>query len=833
MSSKISQALQSLFEKHRIVFWYDDRRELKEEFQDVYLLGVEKLEIDNNQFSLKYHILREEPDKRFLLYHAGEQPDNLNNWLLDVQLANGVFSADKISMWMAELELGPNYRNLFEEHQDFFNAASRRDALKERDIKGDDHHIIRLKMMATCMGASVEAGVECILLALFDELASGKTDGFNSLEKYGLTTHFWRDLSRIYGYDSEKPHINDFAINLFESCYKLNLHEISNLLPEVLILLNHWQDSAKYQESFEALSDRFANLLNIKGDLDNRSLPDLLSLDLFKQIDYRILEELMKGVLGRSTTEARCKEILHQRSSTYWYGSLFKVMYQAVYTASQLFSKIKDIHLQVNTLADGLTKYASTWYQIDQLYREYIYDVRQSKQTTFFNELNKMVEGYYNNNFLKPLNNNWQLVVDEVSHWGDIGLGMQRHFYTDFVDPILAQNAKVAVIISDAMRYEVGEALRKLIVREGRFTAEISEMLGVLPSYTQLGMAALLPNNSLEIQGDGTVTVDNLSASGTDNRGKVLAQTLLGESQALLASDIGAMTTDERRILFRENQVVYVYHNQIDAVGDKLSEEGRTVEAVETTLNELLDLIKMLSNANFTKILLTSDHGFLYQHQDIDESDFAVTDITGDEIYSKNRRYVVGKGLNKQISLKYFTAEQVDLAGYYEIMIAKSINRMRLKGASIRFVHGGASLQEIVIPVVSVTKERTSSADVKPVDVDKINGSSNKITTGQISVKFYQLEPVSAKISGRTLRAGIYAGDGSLISNVHTLNFNFESSNPRDREMTRTFQLVNTADKYNGQIVYLCLEELIPNTTKYQKIKEWPYHLDKTLFTLF
>jgi uncharacterized protein (TIGR02687 family) len=831
--NKISQALQSLFEKHRIVFWYDPKHEMREEFDEAWLLGVEKLEIENNEFNLKYRILREQPGQRFLLYHAGSPPPDSDNWLLDVQLANGVFLADKISMWMAELGLGPTYRGLVEEHQDFFNADSRRQALAERDIKENDHHLLRLKMMAVCSGASVEARPDSILLSLLDDLASGKTDAHDALEKFGLSQYLWKDVQRIYSYDSQKPHIKDFAINLFESCFHLDLHQPSKLSPEALILLNHWQDSARYRPSFEILSDQFADLLNVKGTLTKVALSDLISLDLFKIIDFRILQEMMSGVLDHSLTESRCKELVHQRSSTYWYQAVFKEMYQAVYTAAVLFSRINNIHLEVNTLADGLHKYISTWYQIDQLYREYISDVRQSKQTTFFKSLDEMVEGHYNNNFLKPLNNNWQLVVDSLSQWGRSSIKMQRHFYEDFVNPIISQGAKVAVIISDAMRYEVGDALRTLIVREGRFTAEMDHMLGVLPSYTQLGMAALLPNQSLEVMDGGTVNVDGMSALGTENRGQVLDKTSPGNTSVMLSGDLEKMTTEERRALFRDNQVVYVYHNQIDAVGDKLSEEGRTVEAVAKTLDELADLIKMLSNANFTKILVTSDHGFLYQHQQIDESDFAVTDIEGDKIFSKNRRYIIGKGLKKQMSLKHFAAEQVGLAGDYEILLAKSINRMRSKGSSIRFVHGGASLQEIVIPVVSVSKERTASADVYPVEVDKINGQNNKITTGQISVKFYQCEPVSAKTSGRTLRAGIYASDGVLISNVHTLNFNFESPSPRDREIPRSFQLTNAADSYNGQIVFLRLEELIPNTTKYQVIKEWPYHLDKTLFTLF
>jgi uncharacterized protein (TIGR02687 family) len=688
-------------------------------------------------------------------------------------------------------------------------------------------------MMAVCLGAGVEPRLESILMGLLDELAAGEDSAYSSMEKYGLLTHLWQDLLALYGYQSEHPHIKDFAIKLFEAGYTMGLNEPSELTQEAAIFLNHWQDSLKSRHSFEALSDQFAKDLNIQEDLITRPIAALMSLDLFKIIDFRILELLMAGVMDRSIPDNQCRDIAHHRSSTYWYSSFFEQMYRAVATASRMLARLKDLQFHIDSIDDGVTKYTSTWYQIDQLYRDYVFFVRQSKQTTFFKALNEVIDGHYNNTFLAPLNNNWQLVVDKESHWESSAIGLQRHFYKDHVDPILAQNAKVAVIISDAMRYEVGEALRSRIEGEGRFTAEISPMLGMLPSYTQLGMAALLPNDKLVIQADGTVTVDGLSASGTENRGKILAQKLPGASRALLAADLAAMAHEERRGLFRDNQVVYVYHNQIDAVGDKLSEEGRTVDAVETTLAELADLIKILANANFTKILLTSDHGFLYQHGEIAESDFAVTDIQGEQIYGRNRRYVLGRALEERPSLKHFTAEQAGLDGDYEMLIAKSINRLRLSGASIRFVHGGASLQEIVIPVVSVSKERTQAADVRPVEVDKINGGNNKITTGQIAVKFYQMEPVSAKISSRSLHAGIYAQDGRLISNVHTLNFDFMSSNPRDREITVDFKLTAAADDYNNQVVFLRVEELIPNTTKYTVVKEWAYQLDKTLFTLF
>jgi uncharacterized protein (TIGR02687 family) len=357
-------------------------------------------------------------------------------------------------------------------------------------------------------------------------------------------------------------------------------------------------------------------------------------------------------------------------------------------------------------------------------------------------------------------------------------------------------------------------------------------MQGMLPSYTQLGMAALLPRKTLEILTDGNVAVDGINSSGKENRAKILDQAIPGSSKVFTHAEYGKLTTEDRRAIFRDNQVIYLYHNQIDAVGDQLSEE-RTVEAVETTFNELIELIKILRNANFSKILVTADHGFIYQHQKLDESDFADAEIKGDEIYSRNRRYVVGKGLQSSISLKKYSAEQVGLSGKYEINLAKSINRMRVKGASIQFVHGGASLQEIVIPVLLVIQERTQAGDVRGVEIDKINNTAKTITTGQIAVTFYQLEAVSSKLSARKLRAGIYALDGTLISNVHTLQFSFESENPRDREIKITFHLGNESEKYNKQMVAVRLEEQIPNTNKYTTYKEWQYWLDKARFALF
>src|SRR5690606_15680568 len=133
----------------------------------------------------------------------------------------------------------------------------------------------------------------------------------------------------------------------------------------------------------------------------------------------------------------------------------------------------------------------------------------------------------------------------------------QAQFFSRFVRPYLERKNKVCVLISDAFRFEVGEELQSLIRREDRFEAELIPALACLPSYTQLGMAALLPHNTLALAeaGTGEALVDGASATGSANRAKVLAQAV-SASAVVLAKDVLSMGKDDSRALIRDHDVV-------------------------------------------------------------------------------------------------------------------------------------------------------------------------------------------------------------------------------------------------------------------------------------
>jgi uncharacterized protein (TIGR02687 family) len=828
--TKISMALNRLFEKHRIVFWYDHKRELRAEYEVLAIPDVEKIELKNNEFNIKHRILRQEPSRKFLLFHDGPQPPDLENWLLDVLLANGEFRADQISLWLSDLGLGPEFWDVVQEHEEFFQSQSRRDALRALLKPQDTHTMLRMKMLSVCANSNVELRLDDLLEILLDELASGQDNCYALFRRCALEDFFWDRVKRTFGYQSEKPGVRDFAIELFKSCYAMTLGGQASLNSEALVFIKRWKDSRQHHVAFEKLSEECTEILNIEADLHHRDISALVDMDDFRLIDQKILSDLAQQVLNRTITAAACSQWVWRRRTTHWFEE-FRHIYEAINIAAWYLAELDQADLTIQSISDGVYKYIRTWHRLDQFYRKFIYNARTSRQVSLLQNLMERIENLYSNNYLRTLNDRWQQMIDASLTWDLAPLPAQNEFFTNFVDGFIRDQHKVGVIISDGLRYEIASELLTKIQSEDRYTANLEAIFAMLPSYTQLGMAALLPNTSILLQDDASVLVDGQSTMGTENRAKILSKVVPGGAAALRAEDLLAMSREESRALFRDHQVIYVFHNQIDAVGDKRDTEERVFDAVEQSLNEIIDLIKKLANANLTNFLVTTDHGFIYQHRTIDESDFASLDVNGENITYKHRRFVLGHGLQPNPGIKHFRVADLGLVGDLEVAIPKSINRLRLQGSGSRYVHGGATLQEVILPVIRINKKRES--DIQQVEVDILRSPSSIISTGQLAVAFFQSQPVSAKIQTRKLRAGIYTQSGELISDQHDLIFDLTSENPREREVKARFVLSRKAEQANEQEVILKLEELVPNTAHYREYKSARYLLRRSFTSDF
>jgi len=829
---RITQALANLFDKQRIVFWYDSRQEFRVDFEALELPEVEKIELLNNEFGVKYRVLREQPEQKFLLYRDGAEPPYLQNWLLDVQLASGHdFRTDQVALWLAELGLGPNDYALLEAYVAFFESAKRREALRKLLQPGDSQPQLQRKMLAVCAGC--EPRLDVILETLLAELAQDNDVRIKLIERSGLDAYLWEQVKRAYGYASQQPGLRDFVIELFKNSFMTGVDPAcgSTLSAESLVFLRRWKDSRSQKDNFETLSEQCADILQIDEKLQALDYRHLAELDYFELIDRKILSELVHAVVARAITASEVEQWVRQRRQSHWF-EVFKDVYLALEHAAQFIHQLDMTPLEMDSLADGVQKYTTTWYRLDQRYRKFVYHLRESGQASLLSELARRIENLYGTNYLVRLNDRWQQHVDDAQQWQAESISLQRNFAERSVQPFLERKAKVCVLISDAFRYEVGEELQSLIRQEDKFEASLEPMLSMLPSYTQLGMAALLPNTRLQMaDGDsGDVLVDGQSAQGSANRRKILAAAIPA-STVVLAKDVLSMGKEESRALVRDHEVVYVYHNLIDKTGDTRDTEERVFAAAQETLEELIRVIKKLFNANASNLLLTADHGFIYQHHPLQDSDFLSSEPAGEQILYRDRRFVLGKGLREGAGFKTFLPAQLGLEGALEVQIPKSINRLRLKGSGSRFVHGGATLQEIVIPLLHISKKRQS--DVARVEVDFIGAGGKTITTGQLAVVLYQCEVVTEKRQPRRLRAGLFTLAGELISDQHELLFDFASDNPRERELPVRLLLSRKADAANNQQVELRLEEPVEGTTHYTKYKAVRYTIRRSFTSEF
>lgn len=820
--NKREESLHKLFQDHRVIFWYDADAKMRDQYEEVQLDAIQKVEVNNNEFSIKYKILKEAPEAKFLLYFPyGEKPHE-ENWLLDLQLAFREFHTDQEAMYLQELGLDYYFKELVSDHIEFFHSKERKAKLKEQLAEGDSDKDIRFKMMTVLFNTDFPA-LETFIQSYATHYIDGNDKIERDLERFNLDKIFWKMVSRKFDYHSETPSIYDFLLDVFSRNFSLTNKGRS--VTESRILLSFWKDTISHQDAFRSLSDKMIDDLKVEDILGNASLEEVYEDDLFRIIDKKIIHELVSRLEHGSITLTNLLKVIKNRENKYWYSE-FKDLYASLENGAQMMDLVQKIgKLQVLSIEAAATQYADKLFLVDYHYRKFIYHYRRAGQNRILHQLYQKVEKVYSNDWLLGANTIWQDHLNQVENWINASRKAQSNFFNIHVKPVISIPQRLFVVISDAMRYEIGWELCKEIQSENRYEAELDHMITGLPSYTQLGMAALLPHKQLEIHSkDCSVLADGISSVGIQGRTKVLQTNSGVRAVAINAEEFMKMDSKtEGRPFVKEYDLIYIYHNQIDKTGDDKTSEDKVFEAVEDEIVFLKELLKKIANVNGTNIYITSDHGYIYQHEVLNESEFSVAEVAGDK-WKVNRRFVIGKNLESNNAVKKFTGDQLGLASDMDVLVTKGINRLRVSGAGSRFVHGGASLQEIVVPLLKVTKKRKD--DITQVDVDIIK-STDKITTNILAVSFLQKELVTDKILPRQLRAYLKAKDDAVISDKFTYTFDASEGSERQREVKHRFQLSSQASgKYKNQRVSLILEEPVEGSSKWKRYEEYFYTLN-------
>ena len=822
--STIEEGLQRLFEKHRIVVWYDALGEFTQGFEEVELPNVIKCQISNNEFALKHRVLITEPKAKFLLYGKFEQPNPDDNWLLDIELSNTVFHTDQESLTLQELEIPAHFKMWVREHIQFFKNKERKARFASNITSRDNEDDLTRALIQTVVG-STSSTLDDIVKAYVTAFINDKSETIDKeLTQYNLADYLWFWIESVYRYNSEDRSIYGFILDVFQKNFSPTSKE-SSLNSTAEVLLSSWKDARSFEAIYQELVRRVESALDIASKVEKYDINELLRDDVFESIDRHFIQELAFQLEQGNISSEKVDAIIKQRESCYWYGK-YSELYNAIKHANWLFKDIaKHNNVKFVDYPDGFAQYTDKLYLVDQYYRKFIQYYRQSSQNSVLISLYKKVHKAYSNTWLLKLSDAWQEVIDRNGGWF-FGDKSQHGFFKRVVqEKYINKNITLFVIISDALRFECGQELHDLFTREPRFSSTLEYLITGLPSYTQLGMAALLPHKMLEFGDVDSILIDSKNSIGIQARQRLLSENSGVQATTILAEELMKMPSksDEARRLVQDHQLVYVYHNRIDKTGDDKTSEDKVIEASKEEIEFLLEVTKKITNMNGNHVVITADHGFIYQNEPLEESDFSDAQVTG-QIIKDNRRYVIGKNLQHNNNVMKFSAQSLHINSHVDILIPKGINRLRKQGSGSRYVHGGATLQEVVTPLLYVAKKRSDT--VSKVGIEVLKGS-NRITTNLQRVKFYQMSPIGDKIIARSVKSYFYSIEGEqkkIISDVFSYTFDSETKRTEDREVEYNFTI--STELSRSSTVYLIIEEQIDQSNKWKSLLELPYSLN-------
>ncbi len=123
-------------------------------------------------------------------------------------------------------------------------------------------------------------------------------------------------------------------------------------------------------------------------------------------------------------------------------------------------------------------------------------------------------------------------------------------------------------------------------------------MLGVVPSYTALGKAVLLPHETIDYKNTNPdadkLYTDASSSAGMPNRNHVMNKF---NGLATTFDEFIKLGKDTGRDFVRDYQIIYIYHDLIDSTGDTASSESETFGAVRQTIIELRNAVNYIFNS--------------------------------------------------------------------------------------------------------------------------------------------------------------------------------------------------------------------------------------------
>lgn len=429
--------------------------------------------------------------------------------------------------------------------------------------------------------------------------------------------------------------------------------------------------------------------------------------------------------------------------------------------------------LALKTPQDYITKYITEFYLIDSYYRQCtgefaeipatvpVYDALQNFKKYLDEEYSKKVN-LFNQEWLRCIKETGAKPVEIP------GVLHQHEFYNKKLKGV---DAKRVIIVSDALRYEVGvEILNSL--GDAKHVASIEPALAVLPTETKYSKLTLLPHSELRYD-NGVLFVDGDTLESTPKRD---AHVKRYESGAVCIDfeDFSKLNQTEKRELLK-SKLVYIFHDSIDSMSH--DNPSKLAIACKAAVDEIKKLIPSLhATYNVANVFVTSDHGFLFNDLPFDEKDKLKVDDQYEE--RKTRYYITDDAVDVFGVTKFPMQDASTMKSAGKIVaVPNGSTRFNAEGGGYQFAHGGATLQEMLIPVLYSHLRREDNK--QPVGLTLLNTALTLISS-RLKFSLIQSDAVSEDFKERKVLCGIYEG-GNLISKEKEISLDSTDVNPQNR----------------------------------------------------
>ena len=804
----------------RTIFWFDDKGEYEDEVSEIQLDNAKLHILDEmNWFYSKWLLNESDTQSKYLVYAPFPKPNDAKNPLADMCYYSKMYYTDRISQMSQELGIDGRFKEHLSQYSNFWKNKNRIEKFKELGIDHFNVETIDIGLISVLTDTKTPNLEEITRkLLLSDNEAYIKT-----LEDNNLLEKYWGLCEKYFGYQSDDPNINELS-----ACMLLTYASVAlkDTMPDILksyvlkkkndivVFVRNLMDNVLYQDAYDELSEKVDKNLKVVSRIREEmkkdtakskdlsvQLQDIVSCDAFQALDEIIidwmLDQLNDEILDAQIDGMNLAQIAEQRTTkACHFGNVYKNEYQAIKYAYQMMKAVSVLEV-TSDIKKIVADYQEQNYLIDSYYRWFYSAYDCIEDTECFLKVRERIENMYAFTYLQKVTPRWnQELTDNMME--DTGLKCQEDFYRNYMKAYEGKK-RVIVIISDAFRYECAKELMQRLELDEKCTPKLECMISGLPSVTSVGMASLLPHERLQVDEKLNVTVDGQNCGDLISRDKILKAQ--NENNVALSFDEVASANKEKiRELLQKKNIVYIYHNQVDARGDKPASENEVFTACSEAILENHKLIKKLTSyISAAKFFVTADHGFLYKRDKLHEFDKVSYDRK--VCAYSNKRFLL---TTQQVTEPGMKSRMMTYMDQLYVTTPIGADIFKVVGGGQNYVHGGSSLQEMLIPVIELT---TNTKSVAYDYVDVILTSVNRKVTNLITYfDFIQTEKVTDTMKARSLVAYFTTEDGEKISFDVPIIANSQEDAPEKRTFHEKFTLKSREYKY-GDKYYLVLAD--------------------------